>query len=158
MPNQYTGPSKYAPLRGRVVYELVADCLARRARKSTIRKLLEKLYGGRIRFEEFETTLKRGRAILRIRAGISKQDAVAETVGFYEEIIRDDEIPLDYKMKAQLALRELLGLDATKDDSNRDPREIADEIRQHLEELDNLHEYGDVEEEAGERAGAGSAG
>ena len=86
-----------------------AKLIAKRLHKYEIKRFLKSKYDlGSRQAEEY---IAKGRAWLLAQANRPREDFVAEAITFYESIIRDPEVDLRHKEDAQLALREMLGLD-----------------------------------------------
>jgi hypothetical protein len=89
---------------------LVADMLVRRIHKHQIKRALEDKYG--LGARQAEVYISRAREYLVERTNRPKDEHIAEAFAFYESIIRDPEAVTADRMRAQDALRQLLGLDA----------------------------------------------
>lgn len=129
------------------VIELVADMLAKRWRKGQIKNALAELNGGeRLSRATCENALSQARALLLSRTKPS-EDHKAEAIGFYEAIIRDEDLPMRDKLAAQGALREVLGLDYKYNPEGENAEDAAAAIRHAMSAMDETVGSDDHESE-----------
>ena len=88
---------------------IVARLLCARRHKHQIKQYLAAKYD--LGARSAEAYIARAREWMLKQARKPRADFVAEALGFYEEIIRDPEAELREKMDAQLAIRQMMGLD-----------------------------------------------
>jgi hypothetical protein len=127
--------------------DLVANCLARRLPKSTLKRVVREALTTpesptpSISPRTIETLIKIARERMVARAaekrGIHKGDAIA----WLEGVIADDRIHVQHKLTAQQQLTELLGLDARfeleeRKKGDQPAQNLVEQMRQQLAAMD----------------------
>jgi hypothetical protein len=88
---------------------IVARLLCARRHKCQIKQYLATKYG--LGARSAEIYISRAREWMLRHVKKSRDELISEALGFYEEILRDPEAELHRKMDAQLAIRQMMGLD-----------------------------------------------
>jgi DNA polymerase III gamma/tau subunit len=122
------------------IVDICASMLAKRWWKSQIfaalRPVLEKQG---LKSDNYTLTciMTKAKEQIREAAGKSKLDAKAEAVSFYEEIIRDESVDANVKIKAQERLDHILGIESKHD--KVDPDETARKVREAIAVLEKAY-------------------
>lgn len=107
----------------------VMDMMALRWRDSEIEKAIESAYGRAFSERQFQDLLVTARAQMVLTSKKSRESAFAESVAFYENMIRSVEVDPKLKIQAQTRLDALFSLEPARSNSGADPEKIAENLR-----------------------------
>lgn len=115
------------------IVELLADAIARRQKKSALKRMVRDILSG----SEWEApsiaTLERliteARGLLRVNSGTDRDRARAEAIAFYEALSSDESASVGDRLRAQERLDKILGLEykgAVSDDADEQAKRIRE--------------------------------
>lgn len=125
--------------------ELVAEMIGLRYRKGEIKRELAKFNATEANPQGeppsqgvFERLMREARELIRERLEISQSEAAGEAIAFYESVIRDPDIDVREKLRAQDQLERLLGLGArfAQDGDKKSTRDKVEELRRAFQEIE----------------------
>lgn len=111
------------------VLDVIKDMLVLRYTEHMIQEKLIAAYGHCFSERQFQDAIMTARASLILNSKKSKEIAFAESIGFYEQVIRSDTVEARYKIAAQTRLDALMSLEPNKSNQGLDPEMIAEKLR-----------------------------
>lgn len=97
--------------------------------ESRVQAELTKAFGQCFSARQFQDVYIAGKAALIAASRKTKELAFAESVGFYERIISNENVEAKYKIAAQTRLDTLFSLEPNRTNAGYDPEKVAEALR-----------------------------
>ena len=110
----------------------VMEWLGQKLRKSHIKIKLREIYGD-IKIHVIERLITLAKKRIRQVYNVDIEEFKGSSIEFYCSVIRDETVPVKFKLVAQQQLDKLLGLEHV---ISEDPADYAEKIQQAMKEMD----------------------